>query len=130
MDERDLKNLKKRYLIWLYKATKESLDKILRKFTQLEIDNFILRQLKDGKNAGKIDKFIAELEEYIRNKEKDSLCLKFENKELKPDFRFLDLKLKAIEKSIVKELGRKALKEIKLLYETEMTERILKNTEH
>lgn len=130
MDERDLKNLKKRYLIWLYKATKEALDKIERKFTQLEIDNFILRQLKGGKNAGKIDKFIAELEEYIRNKEKDSLCLKFENKELKPDFRFLDLKLKAIEKSIVKELGRKALKEIKLLYETEMTQRILKNTEH
>ena len=35
-----------------------------------------------------------------------------------------------IEKAIVKELGRKALEEIKLLYEIEMTERILGSREH
>jgi hypothetical protein len=40
------------------------------------------------------------------------------------------LKLQAIEKAIAKELGKKALEEIKLLYEIEMTERILRSTEH
>ncbi|MCX5706101.1 MAG: hypothetical protein NTW13_00240 [Candidatus Omnitrophica bacterium] len=39
-------------------------------------------------------------------------------------------KLQAIEKAIIKELGKKALDEIKLLYEIEMTERILRSPEH
>lgn len=129
MDKQDLKNLKKRYLIWLYKITKEALDKIERKFTQLEIDNFILKELKKEGKANNIKKFIDELEVYIQNKEKDGLDLKFENKGLNPDCCFLELKLKAIEKAIIKELGRKVLQEIKLLYEMEMIERILKSTE-
>ena len=45
MDAKEIKNLKKRYLIWFYKTTKEALDKIERKFTQMEIDKFILKEL-------------------------------------------------------------------------------------
>ncbi len=130
MDKQDLKNLKKRYLIWLYKTTKEALDKIERKFTQLEIDNFILKELRKEDKGGKLKKLIDDLEAYIKNKEKDGLALKYENKEVKPDCDFLGLKVKAIEKAIVKELGKEALQEIKLLYEIEMIERILKSTEH
>ena len=51
--DKDSRNLKKRYLIWLYKTTKEALDRIERKFTQADIDKFILmdmiRQDKDKK---------------------------------------------------------------------------------
>lgn len=130
MDKRDIKNLKKRYLIWFYKAAKEALDKIERKFTQLDIDKFILKELKAKDKDKKAKKFIAEFQAYILNKEMDGFSLKYETKQLKPEYYFLDLKLKAIEKAIVKELGKKALSEIKSLYEKEMTERILKSTEH
>ncbi|MDD4980247.1 MAG: hypothetical protein PHC54_03100 [Candidatus Omnitrophica bacterium] len=126
MDRHDTLNLKKRYLIWLYKAAKEAQDKIERKFTQLEIDRFILKEL-EKENAGK--NFIAEFKQYIENKEKDGLSLKYKNKKLSPNYLFLALKLKAIEKAIIHELGQRALKEIKTLYEKEMTQRILKSTE-
>lgn len=128
MDKKGRKNLKRRYLIWLYKTTKEALDKIERKFTQLEIDRFILKELKKNKDKG-LKKFIAEFEVYIQNKEKDGMALKYRGEKLKPDYLLLELKLKAIEKAIIKELGNKALNEIKSLYEKEMLERILKTTE-
>ena len=41
----------------------------------------------------------------------------------------LEAQFSAIEKTIVKQLGKKALAQIKSLYETEMTERILRSTE-
>ncbi len=128
--DKDIRNLKKRYLIWLYKTTKEALDRIERKFTQADIDKFILmdmiRQDKDKKAA----KFIDEFKAYIANKEKDGFNLKFEGDKLRPEYYFLSIKLKAVEKAIEKSLGRSALDEIKLLYEMEMIERILKSTEH
>jgi len=130
MDAKEIKNLKKRYLIWFYKTVKETFDKIERKFTQAEIDKFILKELKSKNKDKQSDKFIAEFEAYILNKEMDALSLKFEGKQIKPDYAFLELKLKAIEKAIVKEFGKKGLDEIKSLYEKEMTERILKSTEH
>ncbi len=130
MDKPDSKNLKKRYLIWFYKTTKEALDKIERKFTQIDIDRFILKEIKRKSKDKTIESFIAQFEEYIQKKEQDGLALKFEDKKLKPHYVFLVLKLEAIEKSIVKELGKKALEEIKLLYEVEMIERILRSTEH
>ncbi|MDD2752421.1 MAG: hypothetical protein PHN59_04750, partial [Candidatus Omnitrophica bacterium] len=68
MDRQDLKNLKKRYLVWFYKTSKEALDKVERKFTQLEIDNFVLKELAKQNQDKKLDKFIAEFKEYIRNK--------------------------------------------------------------
>lgn len=131
MKNTDSKNLKKRYLLWLYKTTKEALDRIDRKFTQLEIDKLMLHQLeREARDAVKFRSFIAEFKNYIANKQKDSLALKYARKGLKPDYEFLALKLKAIEKAAKKELGTKGLREMKALYEKEMTERILKSTEH
>jgi len=129
-DKRDRKNLKKRYLIWFYKTTKEALDKIERKFTQAEIDRAILHDLKKAGKKVPINSSVEQFEEYIAKKEQDGVSLKFENKKLKPHYLFLEKKLAAIEKTIAKELGRDALKEIKLLYEIEMTERILRSSEH
>ncbi|MEW6101121.1 MAG: hypothetical protein AB1481_02370 [Candidatus Omnitrophota bacterium] len=129
MERKDTLNLKKRYLLWLYKTTKQEVDKVERKFTQLEVDRFILKELKKLDKSKKAGKFIDEWEAYIKSKEIDGLALKYENKSLKLDYYFLSLKLKAIEKATIKELGSKKLDEIKHLYEKEMTERILKSTE-
>lgn len=128
MDKQDTKNLKKRYLIWLYKTSKEALDKIERKFTQLEIDRIILKELKKADKDKKATKFIEEFITYVQNKEKGALSLKYQNQDLHPGYYYLILKLKAIEKVITRILGNKTLKEIKALYEKEMTERILKST--
>lgn len=130
MDKQDIKNLKKRYLIWFYKTTKEALDKIERKFTQLEVDRFILRELRRSDKNKELSKFIQEFDAYIQNKEKDGLNLKFGAGKIRSEYRFLVIKLKAIEKAIVHNFGRKALAQIKSLYEKEMTERILKSREH
>lgn len=130
MDKKDIKNLKKRYLVWFYKTSKEALDKVERKFTQAEVDRFILKELKRADKDKAIEVFVRQFEDYISKKEEDGLNLKFENKKLKPDYIFLNLRLLAVEKAIVKELGSKALEEIKLLYEIEMTERILSSREH
>ena len=130
MDKKDSKNLKKRYLIWLYKTTKEAWDKVERKFTQLDIDRAILDELNKLDSDKRTRSFIGEFANYIRNKEKEGLDLKYEGGKLKPSYHFLGLKLKAIEKVIVKELGEKDLREIKSLYEEEMTGRILKSREH
>ena len=130
MDKQDTKNLKKRYLVWFYKTTKEALDKIERKFTQLEIDKSIMKELKAKDKDKRAQKQIAEFQAYILSKEMDGVGLKYEGKQMKSEYYFLELKLKAIEKVILKEFGKKGLEQIKALYEKEMTERILKSTEH
>jgi len=130
MDKEDIRDLKKRYLVWFYKATKEAFDKVERKFTQAEVDKFILADLKKQDKDKTLEKFIAEFEEYIRAKEKSGQDLKYDGTKIKPEYAFLEAKLKAIEKAIIKEVGFKGLDEIKALYEKEMTERILKSTEH
>ncbi len=129
MDKKDAKNLKRRYLIWFYKVTKEAWDKVERKFTQLDIDRDLLDEMKKLDTSGKAEGFIEEFEVYIQNKEKKGLDLKYDGNKLKPEYYFLDLKLKAIERVIENELGKKALGEIKSLYEQEMTERIMKSRE-
>jgi len=129
MKESDIFNLKKRYLLWLYKETKEALDRIDRKFTQLEIDKFIREELK--KNKLSFSKFFEEFATYVNNKEKECMSLKSpEGNYLNPEHQFLALKLEAIEKAIVKELGNRELEEIKKLYQQEMIERILESREH
>lgn len=130
MKNSDLKNLKKRYLVWFYKTNQEALDKIERKFTQVEIDRFILKELKKGDKEKRAQSLIAQFQDYVQKKEEDGLKLKFEGKSLKAEYLFLVLKAEAIEKAIIKELGKKVLNEIKMLYEIEMTERILRSTEH
>ena len=130
MDKKDIRNLKKRYLLWLYKTTKEAFDRIERKFTQAEIDKFMLKEFQKLDKNHKFKKDIAEFQDYIHNKEKEGLSQKYENGKLSPDYSFLLLKLQVIENSIVRELGNNGLKEIKALYEEEMNQRILKSTEH
>jgi hypothetical protein len=130
MDKQDTRNLKKRYLLWLYKTTKEAFDRIERKFTQLEIDEFMLKELKRLDKNNKLKKYIGEFQNCIHNKEKEGLSQKYNNGKLNPYFSFLILKLQVIENLIVRELGKSALKDIKALYEEEMSQRILKSTEH
>jgi len=125
MKSQDRKNLKKRYLVWFYKNTKDALDRIERKFTQVEIDRFILEELKRADKSKAINYFIDDFERYVQQKEKDGLSLKYQGAKLKPDYQFLALKLEAVEKAIAKELGKSALKEIKDSYERQMEKRIL-----
>jgi len=136
MDSNDIKNLKKRYFIWLYKITKEAFDKYERKFSQLDTDKSILglmeKELKGAYLPHEKKSLEAEINKfklYIEDKEKICLKLKYKGKKINPEFLFLDVKLGAIEKAIVDEFGNKALEEIKSLYEKEMIERILKSSE-
>lgn len=132
MDKQDILNLKTRYLVWLYKTTKEAFDRYERKFTQLEIDQQLLQEIeKLLKNAylpqekKSLEKLVNEFRDYISQKEKESLELKYKGKKANPEFIFLDAKLQAVEKLIVKELGKDMLDEIKLSYQQEMVRRIL-----
>lgn len=137
MNNQDIKNLKKRYFVWLYKTTKEAFDKFERKFTQTDIDKDILLEMENVLMGSylphekvALEKLVNDFREYIASKEKSCLELKYQGLRTNPEFIFLDVKLNAIEKLIAKEFGRKALEEIKALYEKEMTSRILKGAEH
>jgi hypothetical protein len=130
MEKQDIKNLKKRYLIWSYKQTKEAMDKVDRKFTQLEVDHFILEELRRLDTPHTAKNYIEEFKIYIQNKEKEGLVQKYDGKNLRPEYNFLRMKLKAVEKAIVKEFGKKGLSEIKELYENEMIKRILEERQH
>lgn len=132
MNNNDEKNLKIRYLTWLYKKSKEAFDRYERKFTQLEIDEFILKEIeKELKGAylpqekKALEKFVNDFRNYIAEKEKSCLKLKYKGKKIDPEFIFLDVKLEAIEKAIVKELGKDYLEKIKESYQEEMLKRIL-----
>jgi hypothetical protein len=136
MQKQDIKNLKFRYLLWLYKTTKEEIDRVERKFTQLDIDKEIFQYILKHANfsqvreKNKFNKLLKDFEEYIDKKEKDGLNLKFEQGKLKPEYYFLLLKLQAIAKTIVKQFGRKVMDQIKSLYEGEMRRRILESKGH
>jgi len=133
MTNQDVKNLKKRYLIWLYKNAKSVFDKFERKFTQVDIDKDILNDMEKEllgsylpheKQA--LQKDIDAFGDYIEEKEKACSQLRDQDKKINPEFIFSEIKLDAIEKAIQRELGRKGLEEIKSLYEKEMIGRILK----
>lgn len=137
MDKQDVNSLTKRYLIWLYKTTKEAFDRYERKFTQLEVDELLLQEIEKELKASylpseakDLSKFVNDFRAYIAEKEKACLALKYKGKRTNPDFIFQDVKLNAIEAVIKKYLGAKGLTEIKKAYEKEMTERILRSTEH
>ena len=137
MNNQDVKNLKKRYFVWLYKTTKEAFDKYERKFTQVDIDKDVLLEMENTLMGSylphekiELEKMVNNFQEYISAKEKACLELKYQGLRTNPEFIFLDVKLNVIEKLIAKELGKKALEEIKALYEKEMTLRILRGAEH
>ncbi len=136
MDRQDAKNLTIRYLTWLYKTTKEAFDRYERKFTQLEIDEYVLKEiekeLKDSYLPSEkvpLEKFVNDFRAYISRKEEACLKLKYKGKRVNPEFLFLDVKLNAIEKAIEKETGKKGLQEIKEAYHREMLKRIMEEKE-
>ena len=128
----------RRYLLWCYKTTKEDLDLIDRKFTQLKVDYYILNQLFKGLNKSRVKSIndqtaISDFKKYITQKEKEAYSLKFLNKDkqaLHPQYLYLRNRLEAVEASIKYFLGKRELKEIQSLYEQEMIKRILEAREH
>src|SRR3989339_171366 len=132
VDKKDEKNLRIRYLTWLYKTTKEAFDRYERKFTQLEIDEFILKEMEKELKGSympqekkPLEKLVNEFRSYIVEKEKACLQLKYKGKKIDPEFIFLDVKLNAIEKAIIKEVGADGLEKMRTAYHTEMIKRIL-----
>lgn len=132
MDKRDEDNLKTRYLLWLYKTTKDAFDRYERKFTQVEIDELLLQEMEKELKGSylphekkALEKYINEFRDYITKKENDCLELKYKGKKINPDFLFLDIKLEAIEKIIRDELGKKSLENIRQAYQHEMLNRII-----
>lgn len=132
MDKRDEKNLRERYLVWFYKTAKEAFDRYERKFTQLEIDEFILlemeKELKGSylpREKKPLEKLVNDFRNYIAEKEKACLKLKYKGKKIDPEFIFLDVKLESIEKAIIRELGKEQLEKIKSAYHQEMLKRII-----
>lgn len=134
-DKDNKKSLHKRYLFWLYKTTKDELDKIDRKFTQLEIDKRIEKILKRKAGAwGRQTKegilpFLKEWQEYIFTKESDAQKLKFsEDGHINPGYLFLCLKLEAITDIIKTTLGKSGLLEFRRIYEEYAMKRISEDT--
>lgn len=119
--------LKTRYLVWLYKTAKEAVDRVDRKFTQLEIDRqiraILFKEINLSAEKKSLEKFLKELDEYIAKKETEAQSLK------NPAYAFHKLKLAAIERSIECLLDKKALEEIKELHQQEMLRRIIEAKE-
>ena len=128
------KDLIRRYLIWCYKTTKESLDRIDRYFTQLHVDRFVLAELKKVKNTAEAyHNLVRDFEKNMQAKEKNVLPKKFSDsskKILEPNYQYLRERLSAIEKAIGHFLGKNEFKKINDFYEEEMTRRILEAREH
>lgn len=83
----------RRYLVWCYKTTKESLDKIDRYYTQLQVDAFILQDLKKQRSSDKdYQKFLKDFENYMAKKKENVDLQKYKDeksKELRPDYIYL-----------------------------------------
>lgn len=130
----DAQALTKRYLLWLYKATREELDKIDRKFTQLDVDLRIQKIVSQRTAAlpqrlrHSLAPFLKEGQEYIFQKDSDAQKLRF-GEDGQPDARyvFLRLKCEAITRLIRQRFGLQGLKEIKRLYEESCAQRILED---
>jgi hypothetical protein len=133
------KQLSRRYLIWCYKTTKEELDRIDRKFTQLYVDEELLKFLLKKKESfpseltPHYNNQIENFKRYMDDKEKGAYGQKFIDKDrkvLQPHYCYLKNRLAAVEKVIVDLLGKKELTAIEDSYETEMTSRIWESREH
>ncbi len=128
------KNLIRRYLIWCCKTTKEDVDRIDRYFTQSLVDRRLLELLLKNKNSdAPYQKKVSDFQAYMDTKEKNALSKKFLNvktKTLHPEYEYLQNRLSVLEQVIVEFLGKRELKTIQMLYEHEMTRRILEAREH
>ncbi len=135
--KKEEKALVRRYLVWCYKTTKESVDWIERKFTQTAVDRFVLSRIEKMKSPAsaqdEYNKKVEDFRNYITDKEKDGIKQKFLNgkkKDLSPEYLYLKNRLTAVEEAIRQFLGPQELARINLLYEQEMTRRILESREH
>ena len=133
------KRLYRRYLIWCYKTTKEALERIDRKFTQLDVDDFLLKELvkspelKDKIKEKKYHPEIVAFQQYMKHKEKSAYADKYDQGktgDLKSDYWYLKKRMEAIKKAIQAFLGGGELVKIEKAYEEEMTNRILKARDH
>lgn len=136
MKTQDVESLKFRYLLWFYKVTKDAFDRVERKFTQLDIDKLVLSSIENDIDYSKVkdkevlQKFLDDFKIYIKKKEKEAFNLTRDGEKLKEEYYFLQLKLVALEKAVISELGEEALMQIKKLYEEEMKKRILETKDH
>lgn len=131
MNSLDKKNLKKRYLIWFYKTTREALERVERKFTQVEMDKLILREFLLADKAKLFRKYVEDFAAYVQKKENEGLALKFEEDgSQKAEYAQMVAKFESVERTIRREFGSATLQEIRQMYEEEMTQRILKSAEH
>jgi hypothetical protein len=135
--KKEEKALVRRYLVWCYKTTKESVDWIERKFTQTAVDRFVLARIEKMRSSTSsqddYNKKVEDFRNYIADKEKDGIKQKFLNgkkKDLNPEYLYLKNRLTAVEDAIRQFLGPQELTRIHLLYEQEMTRRILESKEH
>ena len=126
------RQLIRRYLIWCYKTTREALERIDRKFTQLTVDRHIMGLLPQ-KAGGAYQEKLDEFQKYINEKEKAALEAKYADPGktiLNGEYVYLRNRLTAVEKTICDLLGKEGLEEIQLSYEEEMTKRILAARDH
>ena len=133
------RDLIRRYLLWLFKTTKESFERIERKTTQLVVDEYILERIKTAGSGVPVsarkgyDGLVEEFKTYIKTKRADELKLKFLNgkgKSLHPQYVYLKNRLQAVEAAIRHFLGEKELRAMRSLYEKEFTGRILQARDH
>ncbi len=124
------KALTRRYLLWAYKTTRESFERLERKTTQLKVDELIGQHLKAAHRSGKnlpqgYDALMNDFNTYVSTKRVDEAKLKSS-----ADYAFLSHRLQAIEIVVKKILGAKALREFHLAFEEEFTRRILETRDH
>ncbi len=116
------KALIRRYLIWAYKSTKESFDRLERKATQLVADEHILSVLVkdtpslDPSQASVYMGLLEEFHQYILKKKNTPVP--------QAQHVYLKNRLNAVESAIVKFLGNGELKKIRAGYEEEFVRRI------
>jgi hypothetical protein len=123
----DHKALIRRYLLWMFKTTKESFERIERKTTQLIVDEYILERVKTAKGVPanvkkEYDGLVEEFNTYIKTKRA--------KEHLHPQYPYLKNRLQAVEGAIRHFLGEKELRAMRSLYEKEFTGRILQAREH
>lgn len=119
-------DLVRRYLLWAYKTTKESFERIERRTTQLMVDDFIL----DYFSRMKLE-VPPEFKTYVENKRKEEAKIKVTDGNVQePQYVYLKNRLAAIEAAIRHFLGAAELKRLHALYEQEYRRRILEARDH
>jgi hypothetical protein len=138
----DKQNLYRRYLLWCYKTTREALERVDRKFTQLDVDRFIHGELlkepdlKEEPLAGRYRPGIEAFEKYMEEKERKAVAEKYQDAEAAEgsgqaaEYWSLCKRYQAVKRAVRKFCGSGAPAEFARLYEQEMTRRILEAREH